>query len=47
LGNRGRARRRASTAHRRLAAATTLGREMVIAPIDAELATMRRLHELI
>jgi hypothetical protein len=42
------ARRRASIARRRLvAAATDVGREMVIAPIDAELATMTRLHDLV
>ena len=42
------ARRRASIARRRLvAAATDVGRELVIAPLDAELATMARLHELV
>ena len=42
------ARRRASTARRRLVAATTdVGRELVIAPIDAELATMLRLRRLV
>ena len=42
------ARRRASIAHRRLVAATSeVGRELVIAPLDAELATMARLHELV
>ena len=42
------ARRRASIARRRLvAAATDVGRELVIAPLDTELATMARLHELV
>jgi GTPase Era involved in 16S rRNA processing len=42
------ARRRASTAHRRIvAAATDVGRDLVIAPLDTELATMTRLHELV
>ena len=42
------ARRRASIARRRLvAAATDVGRDLVIAPIDIELATMSRLHELV
>lgn len=42
------ARRRASVAGRRLvAAATDVGRDLVIAPLDTELATMTRLHELI
>jgi hypothetical protein len=42
------ARRRASIARRRLvAAATEVGRELVIAPLDAELATMTRLHDLV
>jgi hypothetical protein len=42
------ARRRASVAHRRLvAAATDVGRELVIAPLDAELATMARLRQLV
>jgi hypothetical protein len=42
------ARRRASIARRRLVdAATDVGRDLVIAPIDAELTTMTRLHELI
>jgi GTPase Era involved in 16S rRNA processing len=42
------ARRRASIARRRLvAAATDVGRDLVIAPLDAELATMTRLHELV
>jgi len=42
------ARRRASIARRRLVAATTeVGRDLVIAPLDAELATMSRLHELV
>ena len=42
------ARRRASIARRRLVAATTeVGRELVIAPLDIELATMARLHGLV
>jgi hypothetical protein len=42
------ARRRASTTRRRLVAATTdVGRELVIVPLDAELATMARLGELV
>lgn len=42
------ARRRAAVARRRLtAAATDVGRELVIAPLDAELATLGRLHELV
>ena len=42
------ARRRASVARRRIvAAATDVGRDLVIAPLDSELATMLRLHELI
>ena len=42
------ARRRASIARRRLlAAATDVGRDLVIAPLDAELATMTRLHDLV
>jgi len=42
------ARRRASTARRRLVAATTdVGRDLVIAPLDAELATFARLRELV
>ena len=42
------ARRRASVARRRLvAAATDVGRQLVIAPLDAELASMARLHELV
>ena len=42
------ARRRASIARRRLvAAATDVGRDLVIAPLDTELATMTRLHELV
>lgn len=42
------ARRRASLARRRLTeAATDVGRELVIAPLDAELAEMTRLHELV
>lgn len=41
------ARRRASIARRRLvAAATDVGRVLVIAPLDTELATMKHLHEL-
>ncbi len=46
--NRVGARRRASSTRRRLVAATTgVGRELVIAPIDAELATMARLRGLV
>jgi energy-coupling factor transporter ATP-binding protein EcfA2 len=46
--NRVGARRRASTTRRRLVAATTgVGRELVIAPIDAELATMAELRRLV
>jgi GTPase Era involved in 16S rRNA processing len=42
------ARRRASIARRRLvAAANDVGRDLVIAPLDNELATMTRLHELV
>ena len=42
------ARRRASIARRRLVtAATDVGRDLVIAPLDSELATMTRLHELV
>jgi GTPase Era involved in 16S rRNA processing len=42
------ARRRASIARRRLvAAATDVGRDLVIAPLGTELATMTRLHELV
>jgi hypothetical protein len=41
------ARRRAAVARRRLvAAATDVGRELVIAPLDAELAAMTRLRDL-
>jgi 50S ribosome-binding GTPase len=41
------ARRRAAVARRRMSeAATGVGRELVIAPLDAELATLARLHEL-
>ena len=40
--------RRASIARRRLVAATSdVGRQLVIAPLDAELATMARLHDLV
>lgn len=40
--------RRASVARRRLVeAATEVGHQLVIAPLDAELATMTRLHELV
>ena len=40
--------RRASIARRRIiAAATDVGRELVIGPLDAELATMTRLHDLV
>jgi energy-coupling factor transporter ATP-binding protein EcfA2 len=46
--NRVGARRRASSTRRRLVAATTdVGRELVIAPIDAELATMATLRHLV
>jgi energy-coupling factor transporter ATP-binding protein EcfA2 len=46
--NRVGARRRASSTRRRLVAATTgVGRELVIAPIDAELATMATLRRLV
>jgi hypothetical protein len=46
--NRVGARRRAATARRRLVAATTdVGRDLVIAPIDAELATMAELRRLV
>lgn len=46
--NRVGARRRASTTRRRLVTATTgVGRELVIAPIDAELATMAELRRLV
>ena len=46
--NRVGARRRASSTRRRLVAATTgVGRELVIAPIDAELATLARLRGLV
>jgi GTPase Era involved in 16S rRNA processing len=42
------ARRRASIARRRLiAAATDVGGDLVIAPLDTELATMTRLHALV
>jgi hypothetical protein len=42
------ARRRAASARRRLlAAATDVGRDVVIAPLNAELATMTRLHDLV
>ena len=42
------ARRRASLARRRLTqAATDVGRQLVIAPLDAELAEMARLHQLV
>jgi hypothetical protein len=42
------ARRRAAVARRRLSeAATGVGRELVIAPLDAELVTLARLHELV
>jgi GTPase Era involved in 16S rRNA processing len=42
------ARRRASVARRRLvAAATDVGRDLVIAPLDTELATMTRLQDLV
>ncbi len=42
------ARRRAAVARRRLtAAATEVGRELVIAPVDAELVTLARLHQLV
>lgn len=42
------ARRRSGVARRRLnAAATEVGRELIIAPLDAELATLSRLHELV
>ena len=46
--NRVGARRRVSSTRRRLVAATTgVGRELVIAPIDAELATLARLRGLV
>ena len=42
------ARRRAAIARRRLLEATTaVGRDLVIAPIDAELMAMTRLHHLV
>ena len=42
------ARRRAATARRRLvAAATDVGRELIVAPLDVELATMGRLQQLV
>ena len=42
------ARRRSGVARRQLnAAATEVGRELIIAPLDAELATLSRLHELV
>lgn len=42
------ARRRAALARRRLSdAATDVGRQLVIAPLDAELAEMARLHQLV
>ena len=48
LGDAVGARRRASIARRRLVAATTdVGRELVIAPLDAELVAMTRLHHLV
>jgi hypothetical protein len=42
------AHRRASIARRRIvAAAGDVGRDLVMAPLDAELAAMTRLHELV
>jgi hypothetical protein len=42
------ARRRAAIARQRLLAATTdVGRDLVIAPLDAELTTLTRLHLLV